>query len=76
MQPMYTLYVKPFSFSNSEVNTNIFIHFHPDWILSLKCLSLEGEDSSALVPSPEVCGSLNSEGDSSGTASLSICSRQ
>lgn len=76
MQPMYTLYVKPVSFSNSEVNINVFIHFHQDWILSLKCLNLEVEDSSALVPGPEVCGLLNSEGDSSGTVGLSICSRQ
>lgn len=30
MLPAYTLYVKPFSFSNSEVNVNIFIHFHQD----------------------------------------------
>lgn len=72
MLPAYTLHVKPFSFSNSEVNVNIFIHFHQDWIISLKCLNLEVEDSSALVPGPEVCSLLNSEGDSLGTVSLSL----
>ena len=64
MQPMYTPYVKPFSFSNNEVNINIFIYFHQDWVLSLKCLNLEVEDSSAQVLGPEVCSSLNSEGES------------
>lgn len=76
MQPMYTLYVKPFSFSNTEVNINILIYFYQDWVLSLKCLNLEVEDSSALVLEPEVCGLLNSEGDSLGKVSLSIHSLQ
>lgn len=76
MQPMYTLYVKPFSFSNNEVNINIFIYFNQDWVLSLKCLNLEVEDSSAQVLGPEVCSLLNSEGDSLGKVSLSIGSHQ
>ena len=73
MQPIYILYIKPFSFNYSKVNINIFVNLPQDWILSLKCLNiLEAEDSSGLVPVPEAWVLLNSERDSLGKVNLSV----
>lgn len=73
MQPIYVLYIKPFSLNNdnSKVIINISVYLLRDWLASLKWLNLcEVEASSGLVPAPGAWGFPNSAQDFLGEAML------